>query len=141
MYYSASATHHEAEETRDEFTVLLKLIEIVDRKVAGMHDATLSQWMAEIKDTAAPKQAELEKMQYRAHPAKLKIFDKMKDIERVNTMDLINLNHAVRKCVRHLWLVDQLWSGQCGRGLRHRGRAGRQQRHGQGTGWSSSRSR
>ena len=110
VYYTASATHHEAEDTRDEFTVLLKLIDIVERKVAAAHDATLTEYMSEIKETAREKREELEKMQYRAHPCKPKVFDKMKDIERVGKRDLIDLNQAVRKCVRHLWLCDQLWS-------------------------------
>ena len=110
VYYTASATHHEAEDTRDEFSVLLKLIDLVDRKVQSKHDATLTEYMAEIKETARDKEQELQRMQYRAHPCKLKIFDQMKDLDTVGTRDLIALNHAVRKCVRHLWLVDQLWS-------------------------------
>ena len=31
-------------------------------------------------------------------------------MDRVGRSDLINLNQAVRKCVRHLWLVDEVWS-------------------------------
>jgi hypothetical protein len=110
VYYSASTTHHEAEDTRDEFLVLCRLIAIVDRKVQAGHDATLKGYMAEVKATAKEKEEELEKMQYRPHPCKLKIFDKMKDMERFDTRDIIELNHHVRKSVRHLWLVDQLWS-------------------------------
>ena len=110
MYYSASATHHEAEDTRDEFLVLCRLIAIVDRKVQASHDATNIAYMAEVKATAKDKEEELERMQYRPHPCKLKLFDKMKDMERFDTRDIIALNHQVRKSVRHLWLVDQLWS-------------------------------
>ena len=78
VYFSASTTHHEAEDARDEFTILLKLIDIVDRKVVASHNAQYSEWMEEIKETARPKKEELEKMQYRAHPTKVKIYDQMK---------------------------------------------------------------
>ena len=78
VYFTASTTHHEAEDARDEFTVLLKLIDIVERKVAASHDAQYKEWMEQIKETARPKREELERMQYRAHPAKPKIYEKMK---------------------------------------------------------------
>ena len=110
IYFTASTTHHEAEDARDEFTILLKLIDIVDRKVTASHDSQHKEWMDQIKETARPKREELERMQYRAHPTQVKIYDKMKDIERVGRMDLINLHMAVRKNVRHLWLVDEVWS-------------------------------
>ena len=110
IYFTASTTHHEAEDARDEFTVLIKLIDIVDRKVIASHNAQHKEWMEQIKETARPKREELERMQYRAHPAQVKIYDKMKDIERVGRGDLIDLHMAVRKCVRHLWLVDEVWS-------------------------------
>lgn len=78
VYFSASTTHHEAEDARDEFTMLLKLIDIVERKVVASRDAQYKEWMEEIKETARPKKEELEKMQYRAHPAKVKVYDQMK---------------------------------------------------------------
>ena len=110
VYFTASTTHHEAEDARDEFTVLLKLMDTVERKVAAQHDAQHVEWMEQIKETARPKREELQAMAYRAHPVQVKIYDKMKDVERVGRGELIDLHMAVRKCVRHLWLVDEVWS-------------------------------
>jgi len=110
VYYTAANTQHEATDVRDEFCELLKLITNVERKISSQHDATLQQYFDEIKETVREKELELQARNFKGTKTKLDIVEQFEKKNRLDTNDLIKLNQAVKKNVRHLWLCDQLWT-------------------------------